>query len=221
MLEQREINSILSPSRERSVRESLFQYMKSKSKAPIFFCEDAIEVLSQFPDACIDCCMTSPPYWGQRQYKSGGIGMEDSCEKYIKSLLKIFREVKRVLKPTGSFWLNLGDVYHKKNLLGLPWRVAIKMTDEQGWILRNSVVWNKIKGAPDNAKDKLRNVHEMLFHFVKNPRGYYYDVDSIRLNPKKARIVNGAVVSATGVTGVRYRRQIELSTALSKKKEKL
>jgi DNA modification methylase len=119
-----------------------------------------------------------------------------------------------VLKPSGSFWLNMGDSYNNKNLLGLPWRVAIKMCDEQGWILRNSIVWNKVKGSPDNSIDKLRNVHEDLFHFVKTKK-YYYDVSMARKNPHKSTVRNGAVVSATGVTGVRYKRQIELSTALS------
>ena len=92
--------------------------------------------------------------------------------------------------------------------------MAIRLTDEQHWILRNSVVWNKIKGGPDNTRDRLRNVHENVFHFVKEPRGYYYDVDSIRSTPKTTKVVNGSVVTASGVRGVRYRRQIELSTEL-------
>jgi DNA modification methylase len=88
------------------------------------------------------------------------------------------------------------------------------MTDRQGWLLRNSVIWNKVKGGPDNARDKLRNVHENIFHFVKSDH-YFYDTDAIRCKPGQAKVINGAVVSATGVSGVRYRRQIELSTALS------
>lgn len=88
------------------------------------------------------------------------------------------------------------------------------MCDEQGWMLRNSVVWNKVKGGPDNSKDKLRNVHEDLFHFTIS-RKCYYDVSMARKEPLKARVQNGAVVSATGVTGVRYKRQIELSAILS------
>lgn len=120
-----------------------------------------------------------------------------------------------VLKDTGSFWLNIGDSYQNKHLLGIPWRVALELTDNQGWVLRNDVVWNKVKGGPDNSKDKLRNVHEYVFHFVKRPTGYYYDVDAIRSNPKKSRVRNGSVVSATGVRGVRYKRQLELSTQLS------
>ena len=77
------------------------------------------------------------------------------------------------------------------------------------------MVWNKVKSAPDNTKDRLRNIHENVFHFVKSPRGYYYDTDAIRSTPKKAKVINGSVVSATGVTGVRYRRQIELSSELN------
>lgn len=158
--------------------------------------------------------MTSPPYWGHRQYSSTGIGLEEDLSEYVKNLAAICAEVRRVLKDTGSLWLNLGDTYRTKNLLGVPWRVAFELTDEQGWLLRNDVIWNKVKGAPDNAVDKLRNVHEHLFHFVKS-RSYFYDVDAIRSNPKKTRVQNGAIVSATGVSGVRYRRQIELSTELT------
>jgi hypothetical protein len=106
------------------------------------------------------------------------------------------------------------DAYESRSLVGIPWRVALAMTERQGWILRNSVIWNKVKGGPDNAKDKLRNVHENLFHFVKSDR-YFYDADAVRKKPRQSKVVNGNVVSATGVSGVCYRRQIELSTALS------
>lgn len=162
-----------------------------------------------------DCCLTSPPYWNQRAYHAGGLGEEDDYRQYIRRLLDILGDVQRVLKPTGSLWLNLGDTYHNKRLLGIPWRVALGLMDEQGWTLRNSVVWHKVKGGPDNADDKLRNVHETVFHFVRQPKGYYYDAGTIKADPRKARVVNGAVVSATGASGVRYRRQIELSTALT------
>ncbi|MBD5705041.1 DNA methyltransferase, partial [Citrobacter freundii] len=121
----------------------------------------------------------------------------------------------RVLKPTGSFWLNLGDTYKDKNLLGLPWRVAFELTDNQGWILRNSVIWNKLKGGMDNSADRLGNVHENIFHFVKKNKGYYYNADAIRTKSRDAKVVNGSVISATGVSGVRYKRQIELSTTLT------
>jgi DNA modification methylase len=175
---------------------------------------DAKNALRTLQAASVDMCMTSPPYWRHREYDVAGLGQELSCEKYVTELCDIFLEVKRVLKPTGSLWLNIGDTYDAKKLVGVPWRVAIRLMDDHGWILRNDVIWNKVKGSPDTAHDKLRNVHEHVFHFVQQ-KNYYYDVDSIRSNPKEAKVVNGSVVSATGVSGVRYKRQIDLSTALS------
>lgn len=124
--------------------------------------------------------MTSPSYWNKRQYHNGGIGLERDYHEYISALMAIFAQVKRIVKPTGSFWLNIGDSYCNKTLLGIPWRMAIKLTGERGWILRNSIVWNKVKGGPDNTEDRLRNVHENVFHFVKLPNGYDYDIDAIR-----------------------------------------
>lgn len=195
-------------------KPGIADYLRSDQRSPLFICGDSLELLRSFPPACVDCCMTSPPYWGQRAYSGGGIGLELTPDEYVNNLLAVFAEVNRVLKPTGSFWLNIGDAYEKKCLLGLPWRVAVAMTDRQGWILRNNIVWNKVKGGPDNAKDKLRNVHEPVFHFVKSGN-YYYDADAIRNRPGQSRVVNGSIVSATGVSGVRYKRQIELSTALA------
>jgi DNA modification methylase len=197
------------------VRESFASYTKGYKISPLFVLGDTLPVLQQLPANSIDFCMTSPPYWGKRQYHDGGIGLEEDYKDFIAGVVAVFEQVKRVLKPTGSFWLNIGDSYLNKQLLGIPWRVALTLTDQQGWILRNDVIWNKVKGGPDNTKDRLRNVHEQLFHFVKMPKGYYYDVDAIRADPKKIKVVNGAVVSATGVRGVRYRRQIELSTRLN------
>ena len=191
------------------------EYLTGERVSPMFFLGDASSVLRKIPQESIDFCMTSPPYWGKREYENGGIGLESDFSEYISNLSAVFGEVKRTLKPTGSFWLNLGDVYHRKSLLGLPWRIALHLIDNQGWILRNSVIWNKVKGGPDNTKDRLRNIHENIFHFVKSSHDYYYDADAIRTTPKKAKVVNGSIVSATGVTGVRYRRQIELSSDLS------
>ncbi len=208
------------PVNSRSYGELFNEYRTEPGYAPLFFQGDALGVLGQLPTESIDCAMTSPPYWGQRDYGGGGIGLEQTWQEYVVNLAAICRQVKRVLKPTGSFWLNIGDAYQNKNLLGLPWRVALTLTDQQEWVLRNSVVWNKVKGGMDNATDKLRNNHELLFHFVKKPRGYYYNVDAARHLPRSSRVVNGSVVSATGVSGVRYRRQIELTTALSSQEKK-
>lgn len=197
-----------------SMHSDIATYLQSTSAVPFFIRGDSKSVLNTFPDACIDMCMTSPPYWSHRVYAGGGLGREITVEQYIEGLLDVFAEVRRVLKPTGSFWLNLGDTYSEKRLVGIPWRVALRLTDTCGWVLRNEVIWNKVKGGPDTAKDKLRNVHEHVFHFVKEAKGYFYDVDAIRKTPGRSRIVNGSVVSATGVSGVRYKRQIELSTSL-------
>jgi site-specific DNA-methyltransferase (adenine-specific) len=196
-------------------KQTLEEYFTGTSTCPYFIHGNAIDVLKTFPSGSIDCCITSPPYWGKRQYDAAGIGLEEDYRDFIRILCDIFFELKRVLRNTGSLWLNLGDTYRNKKLLGIPWRVALELMDVQGWVLRNEVIWDKVKGGPDNAQDKLGNVHETVFHFVKDAHGYYYDVDSIRTTPKKAKVINGAIVSATGVSGVRYKRQIELSTVLN------
>ncbi|MGK2898319.1 MAG: DNA-methyltransferase [Burkholderiaceae bacterium] len=194
---------------------ALLAYRQQDSPQPLLLLGDALAVLSNLPSESIDFAMTSPPYWGKREYESGGIGLEADYRDFVGDLAAVFAELKRVLKPTGSFWLNLGDTYSDKGLVGVPWRVAFELIDRQGWILRNSVIWNKLKGGMDNSRDRLANVHENVFHFVKQARGYYYNADAIRSKPRESKVVNGAIVSATGVSGVRYKRQVELSTALS------
>ena len=196
-----------------------FEYMKDTDKSPCFICGDAQHVLRSLPSECVDFCMTSPPYWNQREYNNGGIGLESRYQDYVDKLLGITRELHRVLKKSGSFWLNLGDSYLNKGLTGVPWRVAIGMIDQQRWVMRNDVIWNKIKGM-DTSADKLRPIHEYVFHFVKENR-YYYDLDAIRTRPRQSSVKNGAVVSATGVTGVKYKRQIEMSTDLSAREKVL
>jgi DNA modification methylase len=191
-------------------------FFQSTTIDPCLLCGDAISVLKQFPDSSVDCVMTSPPYWSHREYEAGGIGQEDAYRDYISNLLNVLTQVHRVLKPSGSLWLNIGDTYDKrKSLIGLPWRIALKMIDEHDWILRNEVIWNKVKGGFGNRKDRLESVHEPIFHFVKQRTGYYYNADAIRTKPREGKVIDGSVVSATGVRGVRYRRQIELSTELS------
>jgi site-specific DNA-methyltransferase (adenine-specific) len=196
-------------------RDKIKSYLAHRDTTPLFLAGDAREVLRQLPDACVDCCITSPPYWGQRSYENGGLGLESGIAEYVAKLLAVMAEVKRVIKPTGSLWLNLGDTYHNKSLQGAPWRVALQMTDTQGWVLRNSVIWNKHKGGLDSVKDRLRNVHENIFHFVKTAKGYYYNDKAIRSNPRRTIVKNGSVISATGVSGVSYKRKIELSTSLT------
>lgn len=188
-------------------------YIVKDSHFPLFVQGDSLNVLRSISDNTVDCCITSPPYWQKRQYESGGIGLESSPQEYIDSLYEIIKEIKRVLKPSGAFWLNIGDSYLKKSLQGIPWRIALKMIDD-GWLLRNDVIWNKHKGGLSASPDRFGSVFEDFFFFVKCDK-YYFDDDAIRSKPRQAIVRNGAVVSATGVSGIRYRRQVELSTSLT------
>lgn len=196
------------------VARRVADHLASDDRTPLFLEGDAAVVLPGIPDASVDVVMTSPPYWGHREYAAAGMGLESDRRDYVAHLLAVCAELHRVIKPTGSLWLNLGDTYRSKGLQLIPWRVALALVDDQGWVLRNHVVWNKVKGSPDNAKDKLRNLHEPVLHLVKDAARFHYDVDAIRSAPGRTKVVNGRTVSATGVSGVRYRRKIELSTAL-------
>jgi len=182
-----------------------------------FICGNSLEVLKIIPDETVNCVITSPPYWALREYdvaeNSNVIGNEPDYNDYVKNLTLIFNEVQRILTKDGSLWLNLGDKYHNKELLGLPWRVALSLMDN-GWILRNDVIWDQMKGT-QSSKDRLRDVYEHIFHFVKR-KNYYYAHDEIRIAPiKKPKVYNGEVVSATGVSGKKYRKQIDESKFLS------
>ena len=198
---------------------SLVEYIyNSDEKYPLFLQGDSLEVLKDLESESIDCCITSPPYWGMRQYENGGMGLEASYTEYIDTLFAIICEVKRVLKPSGAFWLNIGDTYCNKSLQGIPWRVALRMIDD-GWILRNDIIWNKHKGGMCPQKDRFGNIFENFFFFVKSSK-YYFNADAIRTKSREAKIKNGAVVSATGVSGIKYKRQIELSTDLTQEEKK-
>lgn len=194
------------------------EYIRTESQFPLFVQGDSLDVLRSISDNSVDCCVTSPPYWQKRQYENGGIGLEESPQEYINSLFNIIKEVKRVLKPSGSFWLNIGDSYQNKSLLGIPWRIALMMIDD-GWILRNNVIWNKHKGGMNPNKDRFGSIFEDFFFFVKSEK-YYFDADAVRSKPRQTKVKNGSVVSATGVSGIRYKRQIKLSTSLSDEEKK-
>lgn len=96
-----------------AVQDGFTRYQQTDDLSPLFILGDAQSVLHSLPDACIDFCMTSPPYWGKRQYDEAGIGLEATPGEYVNNLVAVFGQIKRVLKTTGSFWLNLGDTYHK------------------------------------------------------------------------------------------------------------
>ena len=171
---------------------------------------DALGVLTDLPDRSVDCIVTSPPYFGLRDYGvDGQIGAEPSPGEFVAALVAVFREARRVLADDGTLWLNLGDSYvHKKasgpqgrdgeratrtftadaaggwsglpdkNLLGIPWRVALALQDD-GWTLRNEIIWHKPNAMPESVADRLSNRHEHLFLLTKQPR-YWFDLDPIR-----------------------------------------
>jgi len=166
--------------------------------------------MKTFPSESIDLVMFSPPYWGLRDYQvEGQIGLEPTLEEYLDKLVRGCREIKRILKKTGSMYIVIGDSYtstttgslgkngwsrpHSRNqsiearkhrnfgkipqkcLLGIPWRLALRLIDD-GWILRNDIIWYKPNHMPESVKDRLTNTYEHIFHFVKS-RKYYYNLD--------------------------------------------
>jgi site-specific DNA-methyltransferase (cytosine-N4-specific) len=129
----------------------------------------------------VDCIVTSPPYYGLRNYGSPyQYGNEESPAAYVEVLRTLFSELRRTLTSDGTLWLNLGDSYGKgKRLLGIPWRVALALQDD-GWILRNAIVWHKPNAMPESTKDRLRGTYEQVFLFAKQPK-YHFGLDEIRV----------------------------------------
>lgn len=180
----------------------------------LFFSEGGIEVyladtrtkLADFGDQYFQCCVTSPPYWGLRDYAfPDQIGSEAILADYIADLVSVFREVRRTLRDDGTFWLNIGDCYtsggrawrapDKKNagramdyrpdtpaglkpkdLIGLPWRIAFALQAD-GWYLRSDIIWNKPNCQPESVKDRPTRSHEYVFLFSKSERYQFHAED--------------------------------------------
>ena len=135
--------------------------------------------LTNIPDNSVDMCVTSPPYYNLRDYKnSGQIGAENTVKDFVENLCKVFDEIHRILKPTGSCWVNIGDTYDKKRLLQVPSRFEIAMCD-RGWHLRNEIIWSKPNPQPISSKDRFWSNHEKFFWFVKDVKKYYFNRDAI------------------------------------------
>lgn len=172
------------------------------------FCGQAKECLRLLDDSSIDCVITSPPYFWLRDYKvEGQIGLEESVDGYVVALTDVLSEIFRVLKPTGTLFLNIGDTYYsgkgkshgvdkksskrrfglravdksgglgiglqRKSIIGIPWRVAIKMC-QYGWVLRSPIIWHRLKSLPEAVRDRPARGYEYIFLFVKS-RHYFFN----------------------------------------------
>ena len=177
---------------------------------------DALSGLAKLPDNSVHCAVTSPPYWNLRDYgDSNQLGLEETPELYIERLCDILDEVKRVLRDDGTLWLNIGDTYatakhgnddpfHKpvntktfikrtpknckpKDLIGIPWKAALKCRD-RGWYLRRDVIWQKPNAFPESVKDRPVTSHEYIFMLTKSKK-YYYDFLAVREKTHNLRSV--------------------------------
>ncbi|WP_211355004.1 DNA-methyltransferase [Blastococcus colisei] len=148
---------------------------------------DATELLAHLPDRSVDIVLTSPPYFRLRDYGvDGQLGLEGDIEEWVKNLRGVNREVARLLTPTGSLWLNLGDSYAthpregatRKSLLLGPERLLLALQAD-GWLVRNKIVWSKSNPVPSPVRDRLAATWEVVFFLTRHPR-YFFDLDAIR-----------------------------------------
>lgn len=167
---------------------------------------DCAKMLKLLEDKTVDTCVTSPPYYGLRDYGVGGqIGLEETPEEYIGRLVEVFKEVRRVLKDDGTLWLNIGDSYagnvsrtstgraglglerdgiykrtggKPKDLIGIPWLLAFALRDD-GWYLRQDIIWAKPNPMPESVKDRCTKAHEYIFLLSKKAH-YYFDYEAIQ-----------------------------------------
>jgi DNA modification methylase len=177
---------------------------------------DCIKSLKTLDDESVNCCVTSPPYWGLRDYgESDQLGLEETPEEYVTNMVKVFSEVKRVLTKDGTLWLNLGDSYagncsrtssgragmgkeregiysrlgdglKSKDLVGIPWRVAFALQAD-GWYLRQDIIWHKPNPMPESVTDRCTKSHEYIFLLSKSPK-YYYDHEAVKEKCSEANI---------------------------------
>ena len=170
---------------------------------------DCLKTLKTLPKKSVQCVVTSPPYWGLRDYGTNEqLGLESTPQDYVEHVRQIFSEIHRVLRNDGVVWLNIGDTYvgtgkgekrdpkaskHRntkhspvnnkvpglrgKNLVGIPWRVAFALQDD-GWYLRQDIIWEKPNAMPEPVKDRCTRSHEYIFLFSKNKK-YYFDNEAI------------------------------------------
>ena len=151
---------------------------------------DARKVMSGMADGSVNCCVTSPPYWGLRDYGvEGQMGVEKTPEEYVAGMVEVMREVRRVLRDDGTLWLNLGDSYaakavegcKRKDLVGIPWMLAFALRAD-GWWLRSDIIWAKPNAMPESVRDRPKASHEHVFLLTKGLK-YWYDEKAVREPP--------------------------------------
>lgn len=141
---------------------------------------NVLDVLPTLPGKSVQTCVTSPPYFGLRDYGNDGqIGLEQTPDDYVQKLVQVFREVKRVLRDDGTVWLNLGDSFGpNKQLMMIPARVVLALQAD-GWILRMDCIWHKPNPMPESVRDRPTKAHEYLFLLSKQS-SYYYGYETIK-----------------------------------------
>jgi DNA modification methylase len=161
------------------------------------FYQKSSDNMMEINDGEVQTIFTSPPYWNKRTYsEEGGLGNEKTSEEFVVHLSEHLRDCKRVLKERGSFFLNLGDTFFNGNLQNIPHRVVLNL-QEQGWILRNTIIWSKTNPKPSSSKSNLTPSYEFIFHLVKTMDYDYYPTltklsDKTRPSlPPRHRSVNG------------------------------
>lgn len=150
------------------------------SKEYDLYIGDCIEIMKSMDDGSINCCVTSPPYFGLRDYGvEGQIGLENTPEEYIQKLTNVFREVRRILRDDGTLWLNIGDSYGKdKSLIGIPWLLAFALRAD-GWYLRQDIIWHKPNAMPESVRDRCTKSHEYVFLLSKAQK-YFFDHEAFK-----------------------------------------
>lgn len=151
---------------------------------------DAREVLRGLPDSCLDCTITSPPYFGLREYTGDEreIGLEETLPGYIQSLCDVFNLVGQKTKITGSLWVNLGETYKDGQALTVTWQFMMQMVHVYGWILKNVVVWAKPDAMSESVNNRFSQKWEPFFWFTKRNAGYYFNEDAAKIPVKASTI---------------------------------
>lgn len=182
-------------------------------KNPIFIQGDCFKILKEFDKKSIDCVITSPPYFRERE-KNKHFNLNQSIDSYLENILEFTSLIYEILKDEGSFWLNLGDTYSKTSLQLIPNRIAIKMIEEQGWILNNDVIWKKTSSTPTSYKKRLTSSYEHFYHFVKT-NDFYYNLTTLNAKKNKPKVIGDVIKTSSNVTGVNYSKIIKESIHLN------